>query len=168
MNKKVQKRPVGLIVLSILTIINAGLLFISNLTALFVNPDINTLKKSNAPLIEQAEYYRKLGATDASNLLMKITRMNELFFQSYYSYHFAMTLIAFIGILGTLLMLRKYILGFHIYIVYSIMSVAHLYMFVNPKEIPTSYIIVISVISLIFIWIYSKYRFWMTIDSFSK
>lgn len=162
------KRPIGLTILCILTIINAGLSVLSNVSSLISGPDREMLENSNQILMEEAKKYEELGVDDVPILIRKLVHMYEQFFESFYTYHFIVLVIFSIGLAGAWLMFRRYILGFHLYIVYSILSVAHIYLFVNPNEVPTIYVIMTAIVSAIFIGIYARFRKWMILESFIK
>lgn len=154
------KRPRWLAFLCILTMVNTGLSTFSNLAALFVSPDPSILEASNEPLSNQIKEYEALNFHEGAVFVEKIIHMNEVFFESYFTYHFLLCIVFILGFVGAYFMMKGFQLGFHLYIVYSILSIAHIYVFVLPKDVPTAYVLSLGIISAAMIWFYSKFRNW--------
>jgi len=69
-------------------------------------------------------------------------------------------LVAGAGLAGIIFMFKRKELGFHLYIIYSLLYVAQSYLFVSPANVPLVLVLTNLGISGIFIYIYSRSLNW--------
>lgn len=155
-------RPTFLKVLCILSFISIGLSLVVSLGSLAYGPQsAEQMEDSSAMMMEATDDMRSKGMTGMADLFDQIQRMsvsmNENFYQST-----LMTLVVLgIGLYGVLIMWKGRKLGFHLYIIYSLVSIGQLYLFVRPADIPSFIIIWNVIISGIFIIMYSRNLHWL-------
>lgn len=108
---------------------------------------------------ENAETVSSLQEKDMSSLaelFEKIGRMEVYVNQHWYVHHVCTLLVLLIGLAGVLFMSRAKLIGFHFYIVYSILTSAVVYISVPFAEVAVSELIVGLLFSFLFIWLYSR------------
>ena len=159
------KIPRGLLITAILSLINIGISLLSALASLIIGkPDEKTLKEAELSLKKEMIEMKKLKLDYAAELLDKFNKMNEAFMSSFYAYHFLLSLIFALGAIGVVLMLKRNKLGFHLYICYSILGIGHMYIFASPNIVPSVMIILSSLISGLFIFLFSRHLPWMGLN----
>jgi uncharacterized membrane protein YccC len=84
-----------------------------------------------------------------------------VFINHHYAYRTVMMVIALMGIFSVVLMLRRRILGFHFYIIYSLFYIGSVYLFLSPSQVPNPLIWFNSIVAFIFILLYARNRKWM-------
>jgi hypothetical protein len=67
-----------------------------------------------------------------------------------------------IGLLGALMMWQAKKLGFHLYIGYSLLAIIQIYFFVSPSDVPSFVVIWGLLMSVLFVFMYSRNLKWMT------
>lgn len=159
------KKPKGLIVLAIFSMINIGFSLLGALSSLVIGkPDEKTLHQADLELKKEVVELKKLQLDYAAELIEKFNKMNEAFMDSYYSYQIVLVLIFSLGLTGVILMLRRNRIGFHLYITYSILGIAHLYLFASPGIIPTIMVVMSLVFSGLFIFLYARFLPWINLE----
>ena len=157
------KRPTLLTVLVILSLMTIASGLFSNLLGLLAGPlpdsEVQKMIDSNMPQVNQLY---DLGQPYWGDMSMKVINMI-----SYTNANFLMdrliNITAYsIGLFGVLNMLRGVKLGFHLYIIYNLIALFGVYASVPISEIPGFYFGFFGVISLLFIYLYSKTLPWMT------
>jgi len=158
----IQKRPTFLKVLCILTFINVGLgvlgVFIGVMSG---KASATELEQSAAAITQMANEIRSNGNASLANMLEQV---NDLAFFANENHWMAMGLSALAisaGFLGAVWMYNGKKSGFHSYIIYSIIAVFGVYVYVPSDSIPVFSIVFNSIISLIFIFMYSRNLHWM-------
>ncbi|MFM7682252.1 MAG: hypothetical protein ACKO7P_05860, partial [Bacteroidota bacterium] len=81
-------------------------------------------------------------------------------YTNFFLYTFVATLVAGVGLTGVIFMFKRKELGFHLYIIYSLLYVAQTYLFVSPANVPLILVITNLCISGIFVYIYSRSLNW--------
>ncbi len=160
--KRGENRPGMLLVVCILSWIYIGFYFVVTLYQLISGPISSAkiaenkttikgavLEMRNSGLHTLADFYEKLG--NMTNVL------NENHYQA-----FSLTLLVFvIGFVGVSMMFLGRKLGFHLYIIYSILSIGQLYLFFSADEIPSLMTWSELIIAGIFIVMYAVNLKWM-------
>ena len=67
----------------------------------------------------------------------------------------------FLGLFGVIFMMRRRKLGFHMYIVYSLLAIGGMLLYVSAENIHISLPIVNVIFSGLFIFLYSRTLHWM-------
>jgi hypothetical protein len=104
---------------------------------------------------------RSNGVGDLADLFEQIQRMNESLNDHFYAASAVSFLVLVVGFFGVLFMWKGRRLGFHLYILYNLVSIANIYLFVSPADIPTFAVIWGLFISAVFIFMYSRNLAWM-------
>lgn len=150
------KRPTFLVVLVILSAISMILSFISTVGALISGPmDSDTMEMYNADVYESLSVLRDSGAHSMADIVENFIHLaayenNEIF----YTNHLITLFIIIIGIVGITLMFQLRKLGFHLYIIYSILPILSMYILLPMELIPSFLVIGSLLISLLFIVLY--------------
>ena len=156
------KPPKGLMVLLILTWINTLFSILSTLfTLIFVRPKPEDLAKDKVEMAKSIVELKKLGLDSVVNLLERIQAMTEALQPYFIELNLVNLLVLMVGAVSALLMYRRNILGFHLYIVYNLASVGSIYLFVSPSVVPSIIIIVNSAFSLLFVLLYARHLTWL-------
>lgn len=160
--KEDPKRPTFLKVLCILSFVSIGVSGIATLFSTISGPvSDEEMLETRAKLYESSEEMRSSGMTDLANLFEQMQRMNESLNDHFYAVALVSILVIAIGFVGVFFMWQGRKLGFHLYILYSLMSIGNIYLFVEPVDIPNFVVIWNLLISGIFILLYSRNLVWM-------
>ncbi len=160
--KQPAERPTFLKVLCILSFISIGLSLIFSLGSLVGGPQSEEeMIAQKVQLLEANEELRDSGMTGMADMMEQITRMNESINANFYSASIVSILALLIGFYGVFSMWQGKKLGFHLYIVYSLISVGQLYLFVSPADIPTIAIVFNLIVAAVFVFMYSRNLHWM-------
>ena len=162
-NLEENKRPsslLNLVVLSLITI-SIGLFF--NLLALIAGPipadEVQKIIDSN--MVQVNQLY-EMGQPYLADATAKILNMPSYTNANFYMDRMINISAYSIGLFAVLNMLRGVKLGFHMYIIYNLIALFGIYASVPVREIPGFYFGFFGVISLLFIFLYSKNLHWMT------
>jgi hypothetical protein len=155
-------RPKGLRVLSILTLIFTGVGFLFDaLLLLTLHPNDELIRTQKVAVAKQVIELQKENNDDLVTLVQQLGDMNVVFIQHHVEYRLVTMFVALIAVAAVVLMLRQRILGFHLYIIYSLAYVGNVYLFLSPKQIPNPLIWFNAIIALTFILLYARHRKWM-------
>lgn len=158
-----RKRPGLLTVLSILSFIYIGINLISNITQFFSGPySEDQMYEMKVQSSEQITEMKSLGIDWAVEMLEKSQRMMEDINNHYY-FALVITLVSLIlGLVGVVMMLKQRKLGFHLYIIYNIISIGGLFLYVSPGNVPLFATIFNVILAGLFIFLYSRTLGYMT------
>lgn len=156
------KRPTLLVVLSVLSLMVIASGLFSNLLSLLSGPlsadQVQDLIDVNMPQVNQLY---DIGATFWGDTTLKIINMVSYTNANFYMDRMINIVGYSIGLFGVLNMLKGVKLGFHFYIIYNLISLFGVFASVPNSEIPGFYFGFFGVISLVFIYLYSKTLPWM-------
>ena len=163
LNTSVNPRPRLLTVICILSFISLGLSFVSVVGSLVYGPSSSTeIVKQRSDLAESTEIMRNTGMGDVADAFEQVQRMNEALNRHFYEASTVSILLVILGFYGVLSMWRGKKIGFHIYIIYNLATIANLYLFVSPTDIPSYAVIWGVLISAIFIMLYARNLKWLS------
>jgi hypothetical protein len=154
--EQLQKRPTSLIVLVVLSLLSIATSGLSTLSALFSKPmTVEQLEHYQAEQYENIAQLESQGMEGIENMLtsmmeMTIYQNNEI----YYSYQLFNFLLIILGAVGVLFMLRQRKIGFHLYVLYSLIPIIGFYLFFPLHLIPTFLVIGSTVIAAVFSVLY--------------
>lgn len=158
------KRPGFLTTLAILTLITVGLGLLSGLFNLASGPNsAEQMKEMRVELTTSLDELRNAGMDSLADVMEQIQSMTEDINNHFYLASVLNILILGIGLFAVIKMLRGYRLGFHLYIVYCLLSAGSVYAYVAPGNIPTLVIGFNLFFSALFIFLYSRNLKWMTL-----
>lgn len=151
------KRPVFLTVLCILTLIVTGFGVIGGLTGLFSGPPspeaIAELQSSSE---QSAQMLEDMGSVYWAGEIRKVNQIVEYTQTKFHTSTFISLLTALVGLVSALLMLRGRKNGFHLYIIYNLLNLVGVYAYVPIREVPVFMLITNTLISALFIFLYSR------------
>ena len=164
-NSSRSKRPNGLFVLFVLTVINAGSQLFTSIPGVFNGrPDksvFEAVKIENAKLVNEIKKYGQDINEDWIDIIRQMENVTLATLENFQMYSSLVLLISGLGIYGAFKMFKGYKLGFHLYIAYSFLSLVQYYFVVSPSEIPMFTMLANCSISLFFILMYAKHLHWM-------
>lgn len=157
-----QKRPVFLTVLAVLSFITIGIGILSSLFSLIKGRlTVEELELLKSQYAEQVAALNEAGMHDFAALIEKLYVMQECINANFYVNAFATLLSLLIGLWGVIYMLKGLKKGFHLYIIYNLMSVLLVYISVPVSEVPSFITIVNLIFAGLFVFLYSRSLHWM-------
>ena len=160
--EQTQKRPVLLTVLAILSFISIGLAIIMNLFSLMGGPMSDSdIKKERIEIAKSKTEFRSQRMDGMVTFFDKLENMIVQTNDNFYLSKGIMMITDIIGLFGVILMMRRRKLGFHLYIVYSLIALGGMYLYLSPENIHISLPIVNATIAALFIFLYSRTLKWM-------
>lgn len=160
--EKVNEKPKLLKVISILSFVSIGNGIITTFMSLFKGPlTADQINKVQEVGMKQVDQIYEMGEPGAAEMMLKIINLVRYTNDNFYTSNTINLLSYIIGLLGVVYMLMGRKIGFHMYIIYSIIAVFAIYASAPVQEIPTAYFTVLGTISLLFIFMYSRCLKWM-------
>lgn len=161
MEEERKPRPGFLTVLCVLSFISIGITLLSGVVGLATGP------QSSESMLEQKVELTKMktelanGGVDMGRMIDQIIAMSEQTNDSFYLANGLGLFVALIGLVSVIMMWRGRKVGFHGYIIYSLLSIGAAYLYVSPANVPTLVVVFNVVISGLFIFLYSRNLHWM-------
>jgi len=156
------RRPPMLLVLAILSLISIGLSLILNVFAMVSGPmNEEEIIEQRVEMAQLKSEMRKGGMTQFVSFYDKVEAMGEETNENFYLSKGVLFVTDFLGLFGVIFMLRRRKLGFHMYIVYSLMALGGMLIYVSPGNIPIILPIVNVIFAGLFIFLYSRTLHWM-------
>lgn len=150
------KRPTFLVVLSVFSLISIVGGLLSSVFGLISGPipgeQIEEVIASNMDSINQLN---EMGQPYWAEIMLKIVNLITYTNNNFYVDRLINLGAYGIGLAGIMFMLRGRKLGFHLYIVYNLITLVGVYASAPIDAVPSFYIIVSAIFSLIFIVLYS-------------
>lgn len=161
---KRSERPGFLKTLCIMSFISTGLALVSGFINLLSGPFTKEeMIEQKVQMMKSIDELRTLEMGSLAEMFEKIQRMSESMNGHFYAAQIVSLLVVSIGIFGVWKMWNGVKLGFHLYIIYSLLSVLTVYFFVAPVDVPSFVVIVNLIFSGIFVFMYSRNLKWMTL-----
>ncbi|MEJ6776071.1 MAG: hypothetical protein QNK85_01950 [Crocinitomicaceae bacterium] len=155
-------RPGLLTVLCVLSFISTGLGIISALFNFVAGPQSDEkLLDAKVALTKSTSELKDLGMDLFVEIMEKIQRMTEQVNENFYLASIVNLIAVAIGLFGAIKMWQGVKIGFHLYIGYCLLTIAGLYIYVSPENIPTVVVVLNLIVSAIFIFLYSRNLKWM-------
>jgi len=149
--------PRFLFALIILTWCNTGLAITSSLFTLLIGkPSVEEIKQSKVVLATSMNQMLEIKMYYLASLMQKIQYLTDAMYANFIGFHLVSLSVAAIGSVAALFMFQGKRLGFHLYIVYSLVYLAQTYLFVNPAFVPTEMLVINAFFAFIFILMYSR------------
>lgn len=157
-----KKRPVFLLVLAILSLVYMGFgVLFESFTMAAGKPSQEEVAQANREIDKTIASLEAQKLSDWEPTFVKMKRMGQAMNRQFYLVHLVNILIYGIGIFAVIKMMTGFRIGFHLYIVYSLLSSSSTYFFVSPADIPTLLIGFSLVLSTFFIGLYAINLKWM-------
>jgi hypothetical protein len=155
------KIPQLLLITGIISLLGTGSTVLSSLMSIVLGkPSQEEITESKLELAKSLEQVEKNDVQFLEELIRNLQIMLDAMYQNFFLYTFVAALVAGIGLAGIIFMFKRKELGFHLYIIYSLLYVAQSYLFVSPANVPLVLVITNLGISGIFIYIYSRSLNW--------
>lgn len=157
-----QERPVFLKVLCILTWISTGFSLIGAFIQLLMGPMTEEqLTESRVQMAEAISEMERSGMDAFSSFFEQAQGLSEDL-QSHFYLAIAVAIISpLLGLFGALKMWQGRKIGFHLYIIYCLISIGGIYLYAHPSNIPTLSVVFGLIFSAGFVFMYSRNLNWM-------
>jgi hypothetical protein len=153
--------PQLLLVTGIISLLGTGSTILSSLMSIILGkPSPEEITESKLELARSLEQVEKNDVQFLEELIRNLQIMLDAMYQNFFLYTFVAALVAGVGLVGIIVMFKRKELGFHLYIIYSLLYVAQSYLFVSPANVPLVLVLTNLGISGIFIYIYSRSLNW--------
>lgn len=156
------KRPVFLLVLCILSLVWIGLSTLGGLGNLVSGPESpENMAKTLTEIDASIGQMKSEGMHGFASFTEQLKGIAIIGNRKFYPVQITNLLIYALGIFSVLSMLRGNKLGFHLYIVYSLLSISYWYFFYPLSVIPTVLVVTSFIMSGIFVAMYAANLKWM-------
>lgn len=156
------KRPVLLTVLCILSFIVVGFGLLGVLLSLLTGePSVEQIEGSYNQMMQLASDNRDQNVIFLAELLEQMAEMTSYQQHHYWSVLMVNALTMGTGFTGVLFMFRGRKLGFHLYIIYNLLSIGGSFLIVPSHMIPMVSVIMNLILSGVFVFLYSLNLKWM-------
>jgi hypothetical protein len=153
--------PRSLLITGIFSILGTSSTIFSSFQAMiFGKPSNEEIIKVKIELAKTLNEVQKNNFDFLADLIRKIQVMMDAMYQNFVLYTIVAVVVSAIGLTAIVLMFIRKELGFHFYIIYSLLYVAQSYIFVSPEHVPLIFVLTNLGFSGIFIYIYSKSLNW--------
>lgn len=157
-----EKRPTFLTVLCILTFINIGINMLTLLFQLAVGPSSEEeMLAERVELTKATSQLEDAGMDGFAGMMDQLMAMTAEIQESFYLAMLVSLVTYLIGLFGALKMWQGQKIGFHMYIIYSLLAVGGVYLYISPQNIPSISIIFGLILSGIFVFMYSRNLSWL-------
>jgi hypothetical protein len=163
----VKNLPRLLLILGIFTLINTGIASLSGVFSVLTGPpSAEEIKKQDVEMAQLVQVLREYDTSpEAMELVEKLQFITKALNENYVLFTGISALISISGLISVILMFKRNIYGFHLYIIYSLLSSTSMYLIVSPDDVPTAVVIVNLLISGVFIFLYSRNLAWLKSDN---
>lgn len=162
LNNQRNPRPTGLKVLCILSWIYIGFSLISSAIGLMSGKaDEEEMLQMKVEMTKSISQMKDMGMTSFAEMMNKIQMMAEITNENQLAIGLTGLAILILGLYGVIAMWQGKKIGFHLYVIYSILAIVQIYFFVSPSIVPTFIVVWNVLFSGLFILLYSKHLKWM-------
>ncbi len=157
------RRPGFLTTLCVLSFVWLGFAVLSGITSFASGPSSEEeLTDLKVQMAQSKSQLRDQGMDGLEHMMDQLEGMTLDVNDHFYLASSLNLLITLLGLFAVFRMMKGFRIGFHLYIVYNLVSVGALYAYVNPAHIPTFIVIFNLFFSALFIFLYSRNLHWMT------
>lgn len=157
-----KKRPVFLVVLSILSLITIGLGILGALFSFLGGPlSPDEMEEVMVQSAAQMERFNSSGMNSFADTYEQIIKLQEYINNNFYIHNLVSLISLSLGLVGVIYMLQGYRRGFHLYIIYNLSNLLLVYVSVPASEVPSFMMIVNLIFSALFIFLYSRNLHWI-------
>lgn len=155
-------RPSLLTTVCILTFVYTGLSFLFSIIRLVSGPfSDEEMLEQKVQLTKSMTQLKELDMDFFVHSLQQTIAMGEEMNANFYGALIVSVIVILVGFLGAFMMWNGKKVGFHLYIIYSLIAVAQLYLFVSPGNISTLSVVPELVLSGAFVFMYSRNLSWL-------
>ncbi|MDA9161938.1 hypothetical protein N9O13_06075 [Crocinitomicaceae bacterium] len=160
--RKENKRPTGLWVLFVLTSISTSLGILQSFTNILNGaPNASQIKKMKLEMAKTMKAAKELDSSFLIELIEKMEKITASTIENFVFFNSISLLFYALGLAAAIYMFRGLKIGFHMYIIYSFLTLIQYYFIINPSEVPVMLLVANGMVSLLFIFLYSRYLNWM-------
>ncbi|MFT5777980.1 MAG: hypothetical protein ACI837_000928 [Crocinitomicaceae bacterium] len=157
-----KSRPGFLTTLCILSFVSIGLaLVLSVFNIIHGKANDDELFEKKVAYAEAKRVLKQSGSGSFTGIYDQFEAMELQTNDNFYFASLIGFLTSFIGLAGVLMMFKGRKIGFHIYIIYSLIAMGGMYLYISPANIPSILTILSAVFSGLFILLYSRNLHWM-------
>ena len=124
-------------------------------------PQEEEVVRTKLELAKSLEEIQKYKLDYLEDLIRNLQIMMDAMFDNFVAYNLVSAAVAAVGLTGVVFMLLRKELGFHLYIIYSLLYVGQSYIFVPPSNVPLIFVILNFLFSGLFIFLYSLSLKWL-------
>lgn len=157
-----EQRPTFLKVLCILSWIYIGASLLGNLFSWIggkLSPD--EMREQVVQLKASVGEMKKIGWDSFAQMIEQSIPLTQQMNDSFYTVHSVNLVMLIIGLIGVVWMWQGKKLGFHLYIIYSLIALGAIYLYASPSNVNSASQLVNAIISGAFIFMYSRNLSWM-------
>lgn len=155
-------RPGFLTVLCVLSFISTGLGLLSGLFTIASGPQSEEqMLDAKVAMTKSISELKDLGMDSFVDMMEKLQLMTEQVNENFYLSSIITLITVGLGLFGVIKMWQGFKLGFHLYIGYCLLTIAGLYIYVSPANIPTMVVVWNLIFSALFVFLYSRNLKWM-------
>ena len=156
------KRPTLLTVVCILSFISIGFSFLGSVSQMIKGPQSEEqMLDQKVELTKTATQLDQMGSDYFGDAVRKMIVMTENLNENYLMVNLVGLISLAIGFFGVLKMYKGFKVGFHFYIVYSLITIGQIYLFVGASFVPSMVLYWNLFISGLFVFLYSRNLNWM-------
>ena len=156
------KRPTGLLVVFILTVISTSLTILQAIGSLLIGPpNESAVKEMQLQLAKSMKVAKEVDSPFLLEYVEKMSIITSATIENFMFYHSLSFMFCGLGLAAAIVMFRGKKLGFHLYIVYSFLTLIQYYFITDPSNVPMALLITNGLISLLFVYLYSRHLNWM-------
>ncbi len=157
-----KKRPGFLTTLVVLSFVSIGISLITGILGLMVGKQSDeAMLEQSVQMAEAKSELRKVGMDSWTHIYDQLEAMSQQANDSFYLAGFLGIFVSLIGFAGVFLMMKGRKIGFHVYIIYSLVALGSVYLYISPANIPTIVTVVSALFSGLFIFLYSRNLHWV-------
>ena len=155
-------RPSLLTTVCILTFIYTGLSLLFSIIKFFSGPfSDEEMLEQRVQITKTISQMKELDMDYFVHALQQTIAMSEEINANFYGALAVSVVVLLIGFMGAFMMWNGKKLGFHLYIIYSLLAVGQLYLFVSPGNISTLTVVPELVLGGAFVFMYSRGLSWL-------
>ena len=156
------KRPSGLLVIFILTVISTSLAILQAIGSLLMGPPNKlAIKQMKLELAKSMKVAKEIDSEFLMEYIEKMSLITSATIENFMFYHALSFLFYGLGLAAAIVMFKGLKIGFHLYIVYSFLALIQYYFIISPSQVPMALLIANGLISLLFVFLYSRHLHWM-------
>jgi ABC-type multidrug transport system fused ATPase/permease subunit len=156
------KRPTGLWVLFVLTSISTSLGILQSFTNILSGaPNASQIKKMKLEMAKSMKAAKELDSSFLIELIEKMEKITASTIENFVFFNSISLVFYALGLAAAIYMFRGLKIGFHMYIIYSFLTLIQYYFIISPSDVPIMLLVANGMVSLLFIFLYSRYLNWM-------
>ena len=108
---------------------------------------------------------KELDSSFLIELIEKMDKITDATVENFVFFNSISLVFYALGLAAAILMFRGLKIGFHMYIIYSFLTLIQYYFIISPSDVPVIVLVANGLVSLLFIFLYSRHLHWMKSSS---